>query len=210
MPEVIFTGPAGRLEGRFQPAKRKNGPIALVLHPHPQFGGTMNNQIAYQLFYMFSKRGFAVLRFNFRGVGSSEGTWDDGPGEIADFRAALDVMAAQYPDTELWTAGFSFGSWVALTVGATDDRVRVLIGIAPPLDRYDFSVVAKSTKPKFFIQGEFDEICPLKRMYEFYSQAPEPKELVVIDGASHLFDGKVLEVGDAIEDLLGDYKTPSH
>ena len=101
-----------------------------------------------------------------------------------------------------------FGSWVALTVGATDDRVRVLIGIAPPLDRYDFSVVAKSTKPKFFIQGEFDEICPLKRMYEFYSQAPEPKELVVIDGASHLFDGKVTEVGDAVEDLLGDYQTP--
>jgi alpha/beta superfamily hydrolase len=152
--------------------------------------------------------GCAVLRFNFRGVGSSEGTWDGGPGEIADFRAALDVMAARYPDTELWTAGFSFGSWVALTVGATDDRVRVLIGIAPPLDRYDFSVVAKSTKPKFFIQGEFDEICPLKRMYEFYSQVPEPKELVVIDGASHLFDGKVLEVGDAIEDLLGDYQTP--
>ena len=88
MPEIIFTGPAGRLEGRFQPAKRKNGPIALVLHPHPQFGGTMNNQIAYQLFYMFSKRGFAVLRFNFRGVGRSEGLFDNGPGELADAATA--------------------------------------------------------------------------------------------------------------------------
>ncbi len=179
-------------------------------HPLPIEGGTMHTKAVYRATKALARIGCAVLRFNFRGVGSSEGTWDEGPGEIADFRAALDVMAARYPDTELWTAGFSFGSWVALTVGATDDRVRVLIGIAPPLDRYDFSVVAKSTKPKFFIQGEFDEICPLKRMYEFYSQVPEPKELVVIDGASHLFDGKVLEVGDAIEDLLGDYKTPAH
>jgi alpha/beta superfamily hydrolase len=207
-------GPAGRLEALLEaPVLSLGQPVRAAVvfaHPLPIEGGTMHTKAVYRATKALARIGCAVLRFNFRGVGSSEGTWDDGPGEIADFRAALDVMAAQYPDTELWTAGFSFGSWVALTVGATDDRVRVLIGIAPPLDRYDFSVVAKSTKPKFFIQGEFDEICPLKRMYEFYSQAPEPKELVVIDGASHLFDGKVLEVGDAIEDLLGDYKTPSH
>jgi alpha/beta superfamily hydrolase len=207
-------GPAGRLEALLEaPVLSLGQPVRAAVvfaHPLPIEGGTMHTKAVYRATKALARIGCAVLRFNFRGVGSSEGTWDDGPGEIADFRAALDVMAAQYPDTELWTAGFSFGSWVALTVGATDDRVRVLIGIAPPLDRYDFSIVAKSTKPKFFIQGEFDEICPLKRMYEFYSQAPEPKELVVIDGASHLFDGKVLEVGDAIEDLLGDYKTPSH
>ena len=207
-------GPAGRLEALLEaPVLSLGQPVRAAVvfaHPLPIEGGTMHTKAVYRATKALARIGCAVLRFNFRGVGSSEGTWDDGPGEIADFRAALDVMAAQYPDTELWTAGFSFGSWVALTVGATDDRVRVLIGIAPPLDRYDFSVIAKSTKPKFFIQGEFDEICPLKRMYEFYSQAPEPKELVVIDGASHLFDGKVLEVGDAIEDLLGDYKTPSH
>jgi len=207
-------GPAGRLEALLEaPVLSLGQPVRAAVvfaHPLPIEGGTMHTKAVYRATKALARIGCAVLRFNFRGVGSSEGTWDDGPGEIADFRAALDVMVARYPDTELWTAGFSFGSWVALTVGATDDRVRVLIGIAPPLDRYDFSVIAKSTKPKFFIQGEFDEICPLKRMYEFYSQAPEPKELVVIDGASHLFDGKVLEVGDAIEDLLGDYKTPSH
>ena len=205
-------GPAGRLETLLEaPVLSLGQPVRAAVvfaHPLPIEGGTMHTKAVYRATKVLARIGCAVLRFNFRGVGSSEGTWDGGPGEIADFRAALDVMAARYPDTELWTAGFSFGSWVALTVGATDDRVRVLIGIAPPLDRYDFSVVAKSTKPKFFIQGEFDEICPLKRMYEFYSQVPEPKELVVIDGASHLFDGKVLEVGDAIEDLLGDYQTP--
>jgi uncharacterized protein len=205
-------GPAGRLEALLEPPVLSPGqPVRAAVvfgHPLPIEGGTLHTKAVYRATKALARIGCAVLRFNFRGVGSSEGTWDGGPGEIADFRAALDVMAARYPDTELWAAGFSFGSWVALTVGATDDRVRVLIGIAPPLDRYDFSVVAKSTKPKFFIQGEFDEICPLKRMYEFYSQVPEPKELVVIDGASHLFDGKVLEVGDAIEDLLGDYQTP--
>ena len=207
-------GPAGRLEALLEaPVLSPGQPVRAAVvfgHPLPIEGGTMHTKAVYRATKALARIGCAVLRFNFRGVGGSEGTWDGGPGEIADFHAALDVMAARYPDTELWTAGFSFGSWVALNVGATDDRVRVLIGIAPPLDRYDFSVIAKSTKPKFFIQGEFDEICPLKRMYEFYSQVPEPKELVVIDGASHLFDGKVLEVGDAIEDLLGDYKTPAH
>ena len=213
-PEPIreIQGPAGRLEALLEPPVLSPGqPVRAAVvfgHPLPIEGGTMHTKAVYRATKALARIGCAVLRFNFRGVGSSEGTWDEGPGEIADFRAALDVMTARYPDTELWTAGFSFGSWVALTVGATDDRVRVLIGIAPPLDRYDFSVVAKSTKPKFFIHGEFDEISPLKRMYEFYSQVPEPKELVVIDGASHLFDGKVLEVGDAIEDLLGDYQTP--
>src|SRR5436305_5825409 len=99
----------------------------------------------------------------------------------------------------------SFGSWVALTVGAEDPRVSTLIGVALPLDRYDFDTVARSAKPKFFIQGERDELCPLKEMREFYARAAEPKELVVIDGADHLFDGKVSEVADAVEELLGDW-----
>ena len=98
MPEVIFTGPSGRLEGRFQPAKQKNGPIAIILHPHPQFGGTMNNQVVYQLFYMFTKRGFAVLRFNFRGVGRSQGEFDHGSGELSDAAAALDWVQSMHPD----------------------------------------------------------------------------------------------------------------
>jgi hypothetical protein len=207
-------GPAGRLEALLElPVLVPDQPIRAAVvfaHPLPIEGGTMHTKVVYRATKALARIGCAVLRFNFRGVGGSDGTWNEGAGELADFRAALDTMAARYPDTELWTAGFSFGSYVALTVGATDDRVRVLIGIAPPLDRYNFDAVARSTKPKFFIQGERDEVCPLKRMYEFYAQLPEPKELVVIDGATHLFDGKVLEVGDAIEDLLADYRTPAH
>jgi alpha/beta superfamily hydrolase len=207
-----FTGPAGRLEALLEPPVLAPGqPVRAAVvfgHPLPIEGGTMHTKVVFRATKGLARIGCAVLRFNFRGVGGSEGTWDEGPGEIDDYRAALDVMAARYPNAELWAAGFSFGSWVALHVGANDDRVRVLIGIAPPLDKYDFSAVRVSAKPKFFVQGEMDELCPLKRMYEFYSQVPEPKELVVIDGASHLFDGKVTEVSDAIEDLLADFQTP--
>ena len=125
MPEVIFPGPDGRLEGRYQPPKVKNAPIALVLHPHPKFGGTMNNKVVYHLFHAFARRGFAVLRFNFRGVGRSAGAFDEGAGETEDFRAALDYMAARYPGVPLWAAGFSFGAWIALETGASDERVSV-------------------------------------------------------------------------------------
>jgi alpha/beta superfamily hydrolase len=207
MPEVIFTGPAGRIEGRYQPAKEKGAPIAIILHPHPQFGGTMNNQIVYNLYYDFAKRGFSVLRFNFRGVGRSEGEFTGGSGEREDFTAALDYMAAKYPGVPLWAAGFSFGSWIALETGATDDRVTGLIGIGPPWTRegYDFTNTLKSAKPKFFVQGEADDICPIQDMWKYYGMLPEPKELVVVDGADHLFDGHTPEVGEALEDLLSDY-----
>ena len=223
MPLHEIPGPAGRLEALLdEPAPRGIGAdgrleightggmrSAVVFgHPHTEYGGTMHTKVVYQAAKALSRIGCAVLRFNFRGAGASAGSFTNGPGEMDDFRAALDFMRDRYPDARMWAAGMSFGAWIALTVAAEDPRVSTLIGIAPPIDRYDFGPVERSTKPKFFIQGEFDEICPLKRMYEFYSQVPEPKELVVIDGASHLFDGKVLELGDAIEDLLGDYQTP--
>jgi alpha/beta superfamily hydrolase len=115
-------------------------------------------------------------------------------------------MHQRHPSAPLWAAGFSFGSWIALETGAADRRVSTLIGIAPPVTRenYDFSKTLESTKPKFFVQGDLDELCPLKDLWAFYAKLKEPKELVVVDGANHLFDGKATEVGDALEDLLGD------
>ena len=165
----------------------------------------MHTKVVYQSAKALSRIGCAVLRFNFRGAGRSAGTFSDGPGEMDDFRAGLDFLRDRYPSAPLWAGGMSFGAWIALTVGAEDSRVSTLIGIAPPLSRYDFGAVGRSTKPKFFIQGERDEICPLKEMREFYARAAEPKELVVIDTANHLFDGKVSEVAEAIEELLGDW-----
>ena len=197
-------GPAGRLEAILDEPPSVRAAVVLG-HPHPQYGGTMHTKVVYQGAKAFSRTGCAVLRFNYRGVGTSEGAWDEGRGETEDFRAALDFMHARHPGIPLWTAGMSFGSWIALTVGAEDTRVSTLVGIAPPLAHYDFERVRASEKPKFFIQGERDEICPLKDMYAFYARCADPKELVVIDAADHLFDGKVSEVGEAIEDLLGDW-----
>jgi uncharacterized protein len=221
MPLREIQGPVGRLEaildepvaagtighdGRVAKGFPGGVRAAVVFgHPHTDFGGTMHTKVVYQSAKALSRLGCAVLRFNFRGAGASPGSFTNGPGEMDDFRAALDFMQQQYPEAPVWAAGMSFGGWVSLTVGADDPRVSSLIGIALPISRYDFGAVERSTKAKFFIQGEFDEICPLKTMREFYARCAEPKELVVIDGADHLFDGKVSEVADAIEDLLEDW-----
>jgi len=174
-------------------------------HPHPQYGGTMHTKAVYQSAKALARIGCAVLRFNFRGVGRSAGGFAEGLGEQDDFRAALDFMAARYPGIDIWAAGMSFGSWVGLTVGAGDPRVTALIGIAMPLGRFDFSRVRDSRTAKFLVHGERDELTSLGEVRAFYAKAAEPKELIVIDGADHVFDGKAGEVGDALEELLTDW-----
>jgi alpha/beta superfamily hydrolase len=208
MPAVHdLTGPAGPLEALLDQPSRLPTAAVVFAHPLPTHGGTMHTKAVYQGAKGLVRVGCAVLRFNFRGVGKSAGSFTGGPGETEDFKAALNYMAARFPGVPLWAAGFSFGSWIALETGAADDRVTVLIGIAPPVTRegYDFAGTRRSTKPKFFVQGEADEICPIQDMWKFYGALPEPKELVVIDAADHLFDGHTTEVGEALEDLLGDF-----
>jgi alpha/beta superfamily hydrolase len=208
MPSIHdLIGPAGRLEALLEEPAGAPKAAVVFAHPLPTHGGTMHTKAVYQGAKGLLRSGCAVLRFNFRGVGRSEGEFDAGPGEKGDFSAALDYMAGRYPGLPLWAAGFSFGSWIALETGAVDDRVKVLIGIAPPVtkDGYDFSNTLTSTKPKFFVQGEADDICPIQDMWKFYGQLLEPKELAVIDGADHLFDGHTTEVGEALEDLLVDF-----
>ena len=206
---LIIDGPAGPLEALLdEPATDTIRAAVVFAHQHPQQGGTMHTKAVFQGSKGLVRIGCAVLRFNFRGVGSSAGEFDAGPGESADFKSALDWMAARYPNAPLWAAGFSFGSWIALEAGAQDARVSALIGVAPPVTRegYSFEHTLTSTKPKFFVQGDLDTLCPLKDMWAFYSRLEEPKELVVIDGATHLFEGKTEEVGDALAELLGDFE----
>src|SRR6476659_7022268 len=139
-PEIIFTGSAGRIEGRFHPAKTRNAPIAIILHPHPQFGGTMNHQIIYQLYYAFAARNFAVLRFNFRGVGRSQGNFDHGTGELSDAASALDWAQSINPEARsCWIAGFSFGAWIGMQLLMRRPEIEGFISIAPPANLYDFS-----------------------------------------------------------------------
>jgi len=165
----------------------------------------MHTKVVFQSAKALARIGCAVLRFNFRGVGLSAGTWDNGRGELDDYAAAVGYMAGAYPGLEMWAAGFSFGSYIATTVGADDERVCALIAIAPPVDKYEFASVKMSTKPKFIIHGERDELISLKLVRHFYAQLQEPKEFVEIDRANHLFDGQASEVGDALADLLEDF-----
>jgi uncharacterized protein len=218
MPTVTdLLGPAGVLEAVLDlpaPPPTATGEVrpmraaVAFAHPHPQFGGTMHTKAVYQGAKGLARLGCTVLRFNFRGVGRSAGAFDQGEGEKADFTAALDYLSQRFPGTPLWAAGFSFGAWVALETGALDERVSALIGIAPPVVtsvsgmNYEFPATLESDKPKFFVQGEADEVCPLEGMWQFYGRLKEPKELAVIDSATHLFEGQATEVGEALEELL--------
>ena len=202
-----IAGPAGPLEALLDLPAGEPRAVAVFGHPHPLHGGTMHTKALYQAAKATARIGLAALRFNFRGVGRSAGTFDAGPGEMDDFKAAISFMNGRYPDLPIWAGGMSFGSWVAMTAGAEDARVSLLLGIAPPVDRYDFEALKTCTLPKFIIHGEADELISIKDVRKFYSQIPEPKELVTIEDANHLFEGKTSMVGEAVEDLLADFNT---
>ena len=196
MPEVMFVGPAGRIEGRFQPAKDKNAPIALILHPHPQFGGTMNNQIIYRLFYMFAERDFAVLRFNFRGVGRSQGAFDHGQGELSDAAAALDWVQTIHPDARAcWIAGFSFGAWIGMQLLMRRPEVEGFMSIAPQPNLYDFSFLAPCPSSGLIVHGNDDKVVPPKDIQNLVEKLKTQKGIVldqqIIDGANHFFENHI-------------------
>lgn len=200
-------GPLGSLEARLDLPEGTPRAAAVLAHPHPLQGGTMHTRVVFQTAKALVRVGCAVLRLNFRGVGRSAGSFDAGLGEVDDYRAGLDFMAARFPDTPLWAAGFSFGAWIALPAGAADPRVTLLLGIAPPVDRYDLSALETSSKAKFFVHGQLDELVSLKDVRKFYAKLPEPKELIEVDGANHDFDGSASEVADAIEGLLAGFES---
>ena len=196
MPEVIFTGPAGRLEGRFHPSKQRGAPIAVILHPHPQFGGTMNNQIVYNMYYAFAERGFSVLRFNFRGVGRSQGSFDHGQGELSDAAAALDWAQSINPEARAcWIAGISFGSWIGMQLLMRRPEIEGFISIAPPANRFDFSFLAPCPSSGLFVHGDQDRVAPLKEVMALIEKLKTQRgiliEHAVIEGANHFFENRV-------------------
>jgi len=201
MPEVIFAGPDGRIEGRYQPGKVENAPIAIILHPHPQFGGTMNNQIVYDLYYMFLKRNFAVLRFNFRGVGRSQGVFDHGTGELSDAAAALDWLQTFNPDARsCWIAGFPFGAWIGMQLLMRRPEIDGFISIAPPANLYDFAFLAPCPSSGMIINGTQDAVVPPDSVKGLVDRLKTQKGIVIdhemIEGANHFFENK-------IDDLIG-------
>lgn len=204
-----ISGPAGRLEALLEEPMLAPGiPVTAAVvfaHPHPLQGGTMHTKIVYRSTKALAALGCAVLRFNFRGVGASEGAFDEGDGEKEDFRAGLDFMVTRYPEAELWAAGFSFGSYISLSAGCEDERVSTLVAIAPALHMYDFTPVRTCTKPKFFVQGSNDEVCPLPNLLAFFAELPEPKELAIVPGANHLFTGTVNEGAEALRNMIAQH-----
>ncbi|MFQ5622733.1 MAG: alpha/beta hydrolase [Paracoccaceae bacterium] len=193
MPEVIFPGPEGRLEGRYHPQKNKDAPIAIILHPHPQFGGTMNNKVVYNLHYAFYNMGFTCLRFNFRGVGRSQGEYDQGVGELSDAAAALDYLQALNPNAKYcWVAGFSFGAWIGMQLLMRRPEIAGFISVSPPANNYDFSFLAPCPSSGLIINGSNDRVVPPDDVAALAERLSQQKGITIthetIEGAGHFFD----------------------
>ena len=207
MPEVIFTGPAGRLEGRYHPAKQKNAPIAMILHPHPQFHGTMNHQIVYQCYYAFAHRGFSVLRFNFRGVGRSQGSFDHGTGELSDAASALDWAQTINPEARAcWVAGFSFGAWIGMQLLMRRPEIDGFISVAPPANLYDFGFLAPCPSSGLIIHGDKDHLVPLESVQKLINKLMHQRDITIdfrlVRGADHFFQSRLEELDEEVEDYL--------
>ncbi len=207
MPEVIFPGPAGRLEGRYQHTEGEKTPVALILHPHPQFGGTMNNQIAYELFYTFKRRGFSVLRFNFRGVGRSQGVFDNGVGELSDAASALDwLQSINSNASDCWIAGFSFGAWIGMQLLMRRPEISGFLSVSPPANMYDFSFLAPCPSSGLIINGQADQVVPEPDVDKLVDKLKQQKGIVIdhvkIPGANHFYDDQVPELMNEIEQYL--------
>ena len=205
MPEVIFAGPEGRLDGRYHHSDTPRAPIAIILHPHPQHGGTMNNKVAYNLYYVFVKKGFSVLRFNFRGVGRSQGEFDNGLGELSDAASALDWLQSVNPNAAAcWVAGFSFGAWIGMQLLMRRPEIEGFISVAPPANMYDFSFLAPCPSSGLILQGTEDDVVPEPAVEKLANKLKLQKNIVIdyhlVKGANHFFK-------DNMDDMVHDVST---
>ena len=202
---IDLPGPAGKLEGLLNTGAETASHAALVCHPHPQFGGTMHNKVVYQAAKALNGFGFPVLRFNFRGVGLSQGEYDSGRGEEDDVRAALDWLEREF-SLPVIVAGFSFGATMALRAAYRDPHVAALISLGTPLkaqDRvYTYDFLRDCTLPKLFVSGERDPFGPRAELEKMFALLPEPKKLVLIEAGDHFFEGRLAELRRAIEDWV--------
>jgi alpha/beta superfamily hydrolase len=205
---LFIDGPAGRLEALLNAGAENATRAALVCHPHPLFGGTLHNKVVFHTMKALNSFGFPVLRFNFRGAGLSQGEHDQGEGEADDVRAALDWLDSEY-HLPLIFAGFSFGAAVGLRAACPDSRVKAVIGVGTPVGpvvadseaprNYTFDFLRECTKPKLFVSGDRDQFGPRAQLEELVASIPEPKKLVIVEGADHFFEGRLRELRETIE-----------
>ena len=207
MPEVIFPGPEGRLEGRYHPQKDRDAPIAIILHPHPQFGGTMNNRVVYNLHYAFHELGFTVLRFNFRGVGRSQGEYDQGIGELSDAASALDYLQSMNTNAKhCWVAGFSFGAWIGMQLLMRRPEITGFVSIAPPASMYDFAFLAPCPASGLIVHGTRDNVVPEPDVQKLVDRLTAQKGIKItynkIEGANHFFDKHEADVVETVKEYV--------
>ncbi len=207
MPEVIMNGPEGRLEGRYIHSKRKGAPIALVLHPHPEHGGTMNNKVVYAMYQSFMARGFSTLRFNFRGVGRSQGVYDRGEGELSDAASALDWLQMYNPNAPYcWIGGFSFGAWIGMQLLMRRPEITGFVSIAPPANMFDFTFLAPCPASGIMVQGDKDDIVTPDSVKKLSEKLSNQKGVIVdykiVPGANHFFTGQIDQMMEEVETYL--------
>lgn len=207
MANVFFNGPAGRIEGLYTKSSNPKVPLALLLHPHPLYGGTMNNKVIYNIYKSLVANGFTVLRINFRGVGRSQGEFDNGIGEMTDAATALDWLQLNNPTSSLnLIAGFSFGAWIAMQLIMRRPEINNFIAISPPVNKYDFSFLSQCPISGFVIQGDNDSIVSEESVLELVDKLSKQKHITVdykiIQGADHFFRNKLGEFTQAINDYL--------
>tara|TARA_Y100000814_G_scaffold275712_1_gene235335 strand:- start:1413 stop:2063 length:651 start_codon:yes stop_codon:yes gene_type:complete len=214
MPEVMINGPEGRLEGRYHHSTEPNAPIALILHPHPQHGGTMNNKIVYAMFKTFKQLGFCVLRFNFRGVGRSQGSFDDGQGELSDAASVLDWMQTHNPNASAcWVAGFSFGAWIGMQVLMRRPEIQGFISVAPPANLYDFAFLAPCPSSGLIIQGDKDDIVPEQDTAGLVKKLQLQKHITIdyriMKSADHFFENHIDKIAENVKNYVSEAMAPS-
>jgi alpha/beta superfamily hydrolase len=198
---VVIPVAHGQLEGIVREASSAVA-AAVVCHPHPLAGGTMNNNVVYRTAKALVAGGVTALRFNFRGVGASTGSYGEGVGEEEDVRAAVDFLRAQAPGLPIWIAGFSFGARVGLTVGARSDDVAKLFGIGLALRMFDYGVLTRCDKPKAIVQAAQDEYGGRDEIEPVVGEMREPKRLWIVEGATHLFPGYLDELERAADEAV--------
>jgi len=209
VPDVIINGPEGRIEARYHHA-RGAAPMALVLHPHPQHGGTMNNKIVYTLYQCFVRRGFSTLRFNFRGVGRSQGSFDRGEGELSDAAAALDWLQTYNPNAPFsWIAGFSFGAWIGMQLLMRRPEIESFIAISPPANMYDFTFLAPCPSSGLILQGDQDTVVPVEAVQRLVTKLSHQRDIKIdfrkIAGADHYFADRLDAIASHVDAYLGEH-----
>ena len=205
--EILFTGPDGRLVGKYKKGQSLNPPVALLLHPHPLYGGTMNNPIVMELYNIFDSLGFSTFRFNFRGVGKSEGKFDNGLGELADAAAALDWVQRQNPNTnQCWVSGFSFGAVICMQLLMRRPEITRFISVSPQPNLYDFNFLAPCPASGLIVHGKKDEIAPLDDVQKLAQKLQAQKNITInyeqVSGANHFYDNEIPKLKKVIENYI--------